>query len=96
MKRKKSVLNRVVNIAIVAICCYLAASFVTLFMEVSARKSKIEEVKAQCEEQKIRNDELEGMLEQESVREFVVKIAREKLDFIFPDERVYFNASGNK
>jgi hypothetical protein len=47
MKRKKSVLNRVVNIAIVAICCYLAASFVTLFMEVSARKSKIEEVKAQ-------------------------------------------------
>lgn len=96
MKRKTGVLNRIVNVAIIAICCYLAASCVVLFMDQAALKSKTEEVVSQCEEQKILNDELQGLIDQGSDKEFIVKMAREKLGLIFPDERVYFNASVNK
>ena len=50
----------------------------------------------QCEEQKILNDEMQGLIDQGSDKEFIVKMAREKLGLIFPDERVFFNTSGNQ
>ena len=60
VKRKKSKVNRIVNVAIVAMCCYLAGSCVVLFMDQAALKSKTEAVNQQCEEQKILNDEMQG------------------------------------
>lgn len=96
VKRKKSKVNRIVNVAIVAMCCYLAGSCVVLFMDQAALKSKTEAVNQQCEEQKILNDEMQGLIDQGSDKEFIVKMAREKLGLIFPDERVFFNTSGNQ
>ena len=64
VKRKKSKVNRIVNVAIVAMCCYLAGSCVVLFMDQAALKSKTEAVNQQCEEQKILNDEMQGLIDQ--------------------------------
>ena len=40
--------------------------------------------------------EMQGLIDQGSDKEFIVKMAREKLGLIFPDERVFFNTSGNQ
>ena len=96
MKRKKSRVNRIVNVAIIAMCCYLVGSCIVLFMDQAALKSKTEAVNQQCEEQKILNDEMQNLIDHGTDKEFIVKMAREKLGLIFPDERVFFNTSGNQ
>ncbi len=65
-------------------------------MDVVAYKNKIAEVYEQCEEQKLSNEEWDAWVKQSSDKEFVIKMARERLGLIFPDERVYYNASENK
>lgn len=81
----------------------LAAAVVFLIMGIAVLQSYIsigdkqEEYDALVEkynEQLLRNAELNALLE-ESDDEYIERVAREKLDMVYPGERVFINSSGN-
>ena len=50
-------------------------------------------LQAQIEEQELRNAEIKALLESENSDDYVARIAREKLGYISPGERVFVDIS---
>ena len=50
MKAKKSKVNRIVNVAIAAMICYVAVSLLVLQADISSYRRRLSDLKAQCEE----------------------------------------------
>ncbi len=96
MKTKKSKVNRIVNVTIVALVCYVAVSLLVLQADISAYRQKLESLEEQCEEQQIQNDEMASLLKRGTDFDYIVKMAREKLGLIFPEEQVFYDAAGNQ
>ena len=48
-----------------------------------------------CEEQRAYNEEIEEILSREDDSEYIERVAREKLGYAYPDERVYIDISGS-
>ncbi len=88
-------MNRIVNVAIIAMVCYVAVSLVTLQADISSYRRQLTALENQCEEQELVNEEMNGLLERGSDFDYIVKMAREKLGLIFPEERVFYDAAGN-
>ena len=51
MKAKKSKVNRIVNVAIAAMICYVAVSLLVLQADISSYRRRLSDLEAQCEEQ---------------------------------------------
>jgi cell division protein FtsL len=96
MKAKKSKVNRIVNVAIIALICYVAGSLLVLQADISSYRRQLASLETQCEEQQIRNDEMDSLIQRGSDFDYIVKMAREKLGLIFPEERVFYDAAGNQ
>lgn len=96
MKTKKSKVNRIVNVAIIALVCYVAVSLLVLQADISSYRQKLASLQAQCEEQQIQNDEMDSLLKRGTDFDYIVKMAREKLGLIFPEEQVFYDAAGNQ
>ena len=96
MKAKKSKVNRIVNVAIAAMICYVAVSLLVLQADISSYRRRLSDLEAQCEEQQVQNDEMESLLKKGSDFDYIVKMAREKLGLIFSDEQVFYDAAGNQ
>ena len=96
MKAKKSKVNRIVNVAIIALVCYVIVSLVALQADISSYRRQLTSLEAQCQEQELVNEEMDGLLERGSDFDYIVKMAREKLGLIFPEERVFYDVAGNQ
>lgn len=96
MKAKKSKVNRIVNVAIADMICYVAVSLLVLQADISSYRRRLSDLEAQCEEQQVQNDEMESLLKKGSDFDYIVKMAREKLGLIFSDEQVFYDAAGNQ
>ena len=96
MKSRKKRVNRLFGIAVAALVIYLVVSSIVLQVDISTYKTKLNDLNQQCEEQKIENKELEARVEEGADEEYIIRTAREKLGLIFPDEQVFYNASGNQ
>ncbi len=96
MKSKKNRVNRLFGIAVGALVIYLAISSMVLQVDISSYQNKLEDLNRQCAEQEIENQELSARIEEGADDEYVIRTAREKLGLIFPEEQVFYNASGNQ
>ena len=64
-------------------------------MRIMEKKQELQYIKNQCEEQTLQNQELENVLSTGSELDHIERIAREKLGYAYPDERVYVDTSGS-
>lgn len=70
--------------------------YITLMqIDISSRKDALEQSKAELKERQIINKEVSDILSSDKKDEYIMRIAREKLGFVFPDERVFIDISGN-
>jgi len=74
---------------------YAAVLLIDLQVTLASRKQELAELQQQYEEKRIANKELELQLQQGMDEEYVERIAREKLDYVAPDEKVYIDISGS-
>lgn len=98
MKRTKQkrlrpgvVIPRVLFLAIVA---YLAVTMITTQVEIVAKRQQLDNVTAQVTAQQAQNDELQRALEADNEDAYIERVAREKLGYALPGERVYVDVSG--
>ena len=92
MRRKKRVgLATKIFVAIFAV--YAAFTLVSLQIQISAKREEQAALRAQIEEQALRNAEIEAILNNEDNDEYIARIARDKLGYVSPGERVFVDIS---
>lgn len=84
-KTKKS---RILKIAFLAFSVYVVVSFTVMQVDIANRREALADVQEQYQQQVYLNEELTNLLNSGENEDYIMKIAREKLGFAFPNERV--------
>lgn len=96
-KKNHSFIKTLVYIACSILAGFIVFSVVTTKMEIDENKQKYEELLQQTQDMEEKNASIERYLEEgANMDEYIEEIARDKLNFANPDERVYYIVpSGN-
>lgn len=92
-KRKKTKKLVILRLAFAAFFVYVIVSFTVMQFDISKRRDELQVVQEQLEEQKYIKQEITSILNSGENTEYIMKIAREKLGFVFPDEKVFIDSN---
>lgn len=90
-KPRKSLIMR---IAVFAFIVYIAVTLINFQLEIGRQKAKLADIQAQSQQQLGKNAEIQRVLS-ESDKQYMESVARDKLGYALPGERVFENVSGN-
>jgi cell division protein FtsB len=90
-KHRKSLILR---LSVFAFIVYIAVVLINLQFQISRDKATVVSVTAQYQAQQDKNAEIQRVLS-ENDDQYKESIARDKLGYAQPDERIYINVSGN-
>ncbi len=94
-KKAKNVKAIVVAVALLVFTVYVVISLVVIGNDIKEKHQKTLELQAQIVDTKTINKELQELIDNGADAEYIIKVAKEKLGLISPDERVYVDISGN-
>lgn len=92
LKNRKSVILRLCMVLVVT---YAAIYLIDMQVTLSARAEQLDELTQAVEAQRLANKELERQLEAGVDEEYIENVARDKLDYVYPNERVFIDISGS-
>lgn len=87
--------NMLTRLCVLVFAGYAAVTLVTLQMEINAKQSDLAAVNNQIEVQRLQTKELERQISLGDNEAYLARLARDKLDMCFSDERVYQDVSGS-
>ena len=73
---------------------YLVAGIVFNQVDIAAKQKELQDLENKLEQQRQQNDELERVLESGSDQEIIERVARDKLGYAKPNERVFIDVTG--
>lgn len=91
-KKQKSILLRVF---ILFVCGYFAVTLGSLWGKLNDSIKELEDLKAQLETEENEVEELRAILNADSDTPLIEKAARERLGYIYSDEQVFVDISGD-
>ena len=96
VKRNKHFMSRMFFWA-AAVCAgtYLIVGIVVNQVSISSKQQALASVQQQLVQQQAENEELERVLTSGSEEEIVERVARDRLGYARPDERVFVDVSGS-
>lgn len=94
-KRTHKKRSFIITFCIVAFCAYFAISLFSINKDISDTKKEIAAVSQAAADQNKVNSELRKQVESDNIDEYVESIARDKLGYVMPGERVYYDISVN-
>jgi cell division protein FtsB len=94
VKKKHKKRNIAIKFSVFVFVVYLFVSLVSLQVDLYNKKKELTQLQAQTQEVEFKNSEVDNILKSDDV-EYIKKIAREKLGFVSPGERVFVDVSGN-
>lgn len=96
MAVKKMRRNHIVTIALAAFTVYVLVSLFVMNQDINKREQETAALTDKISEQTALNKELQEIVDNGVPDEdYVIRVAREKLNFVFPDERVFKDMVGN-
>lgn len=81
-------------VAVVIVFLLMGITVVQSYASIADKRAEYDELVEKYNEQLLQNEEIAALLE-ESYDEYIERVAREKLDMVYPGERVFINSSGN-
>ncbi len=96
-KKLKSVKQIKLNFGLLAVAIVFLLMSITViqsYISIADKQAEYDKLLERYNEQLLQNAELNALLE-ESDDEYIERVAREKLDMVYPGERVFINSSGN-
>lgn len=93
-KKKNSLAGLVVKLILAGLMISLVVSIISGQMQVAAKQRELAEITEKLELQSETNAELERLMESGDEDAYVERVAREKLGYARPDERVFVDISG--
>lgn len=91
-KKKRSVIGRVL---VLLVSVYLLYSLGDLQMQFTSENNELGELQKQKQEMQMKIAELERLLDEGTEAEIIEKAARERLGYVYSDEIVFPDISGN-
>lgn len=91
-KRKKSLILRLI---VLGVSVYMVATLIGLGNQLAQDRETLKQYEKQRDTLKLENEELKALLDSESHSEIIEKAARERLGFVYSDEEIYIDISGN-
>ena len=91
-KQKRSVILKIV---LLAFCVYMVASLSNEWSKLNKLEKERDDLILQYENDQKTIEELKIMLKDESNKKIIEKAARERLGYIYSDEQVFIDISGN-
>ena len=93
MKGKKRHIGLLTKILIVAFAVYAACTLVDLQIRINAASAQQEQLQSRLESQKLVCAELTDAIEQSDNEDYIAKVARESLGYVYPGELVFVDIS---
>lgn len=91
-KRKKSIIVRVI---VLGVSVYMVATLMGLGNKLAQAKSEYKKVEDQRDSLKLTIQEYQSLLDSDSHSAIIEKAARERLGYVYSDEEIYIDISGN-
>ena len=92
MRRTRKV-HAAAKIFLLAFSVYAAFTMVSLQLQISAKEDEMAELQEQIESQKLENSMIQDILDSDDDTNYIAEIAREKLGYIIPGQRVFVDIS---
>lgn len=92
--RKFSLSALALRLGLVGLFVYLLVSLVYVQMDIVSKTQQLDNLAGQVEAQQAANQELQRTLDVEDEAAYMERVAREKLGYARPDERLYVDMSG--
>lgn len=93
LKQKKKRVGLVTKVLIAAFAIYAACTLVNLQLRINAAAQEQTRLQEQLEAQQLTRDELEDAVSGDNQENYVAKIARDALGYVYPGEQVYIDIS---
>ena len=94
-KQKPQKFSFILSIGLLLLAGYFVISLINVNMQINDRKKEAQELDAQYEAQLAENEEINKVIDGGDKEEYIERIAREKLGYVMPGERVYYNITPN-
>ncbi|MBO4694110.1 MAG: septum formation initiator family protein [Clostridia bacterium] len=91
-KRSGSIIVRLI---VLFAASYMVITLIGLYRELSDSQDKLTELKTTLENEQIQIEEYKALLSEGSHADIIEKAARERLGFVYSNEEVYVDISGN-
>lgn len=88
MKKRSNIFVKAAAVVFIVFC---AVTIVKMQFEFNSLKEDKAEVEEQIKAYELKIDELEARLEEEFDTEYIMRVAREKLNFRLPEEIIFYN-----
>lgn len=96
MKRKnKKDRSIFLRIFILIVCGYFTVTLANLWGELNDSKKELARLQKQLADEQVEAEELRAMLKEESNTPLIEKAARERLGYVYSNEQVFVDISGN-
>lgn len=92
VKKNKSIILRLL---ILGVCVYMIATLINLWNTLNESREQLNDLQEQYTAQQNDINELRAALEDDSNTQLIEKAARERLGYIYSDEQVFLDISGN-
>lgn len=83
------------RILLLIFAVYLSYTLITLQIDLISKTQELKERQAYLKDETIKVEELTRLLEDGDERELIEKAARERLGYVYPNEQVFIDPSGN-
>ena len=87
--------NLLIRLGLSILAVYVIVSLISLQIEIAGKQQQLEDLQMQIQQQQTVNKELERQLSFGKDQAYLSRIARDKLDMGFSDERVFRDAAGS-
>lgn len=82
------------TVCVVGLGLYLVISLVVSQVEVTVKKQQLASLEQQAVQQQSQNTELQRLMNAGDGTEYIERVARDRLNYASPDERVFIDMSG--
>ncbi|MEG0768616.1 MAG: septum formation initiator family protein [Ruthenibacterium sp.] len=93
-RRKMRFTALALRVGFVCVVLYLAVMLVSTQVEIVARRQQLTNVTQEVDAQKAENLELQRTLDSDNEDAYIERVARDKLGYARPNERVFVDMSG--
>lgn len=91
--KRKQTRSFVLTLGLVLLVGYFVITIIGLQLSIKERQDVLEQKNAAYEQQLEQNDRLQSIVDSEDKSEYMEQIAREKLGFVMPGEKVFYDVT---
>ena len=92
---KKQKFSFILFIGLVLAVGYFSISLINENVQIRERKEKLADLNTQYQQQVADNESLQAVVDGGNKDEYIERIAREKLGYVMPNEKVFYNITPN-